>query len=253
MAGRLAGRAALITGAGSGMGRAMALEFAHEGAAIAAVDLNQETAEATAKAVVEAGGRAVGLSGDVSDATSVARFTDAALGELGRVDILCNNAGILDDYKPVLETTEELWDRILGVNLKGMFLVSRALLPQMLERGSGVIINTASIAGMVAGGGGAAYTASKHGVIGLTRQLAFDYGPRGIRANAICPGAVETGMTKDIFTNADLNVMETVNSVPAGRHAQPEEIAKLALYLAGDDSSFIHGAAVVIDGGWTVS
>jgi 3-oxoacyl-[acyl-carrier protein] reductase len=122
----------------------------------------------------------------------------------------------------------------------------------MVERRSGVIVNLASIAGMVAGGGGAAYTSSKHGVIGFTRQLAYDYGKHGVRANAICPGAVETGMTRDILSSDNLAVMEMVRSVPAGRHAQPEEIAKLGLYLASDDSSFVHGAAFAIDGGWTV-
>jgi 3-oxoacyl-[acyl-carrier protein] reductase len=152
----------------------------------------------------------------------------------------------------VLETSEEQWDRVLGINLKGMYLTSRALLPQMIDHGGGVIVNTASIAGMVAGGGGAAYTAAKHGVIGLTRQLAFDFGPKGVRANAICPGAVETGMTHDLFEAGEAEVMESVNSVPAGRYAQPEEIATLALFLAGDESDFIHGAAYVIDGGWTV-
>lgn len=253
MADSFVGKVALITGAGSGMGRAMGFGFADKGATVAAVDINPDAAAATAKSIVDAGGAAIGLSGDVSDASSVATFAGTALRELGRVDILCNNAGILDDYKPAADTTEELWDRILAVNLKGMFLVSRALIPQMLENGAGVIINTASIAGLVAGGGGAAYTASKHGVIGFTRQLAFDYGRRGIRANAICPGAIETGMTRDILSDSNAAVMELVNAVPAGRHGQPEEVAKLAIYLAGESASFIHGAVMVIDGGWTVS
>ncbi len=157
----------------------------------------------------------------------------------------------MDDYKPVLETSEELWNLVLDVNLKGAFLTSKRLIPHMLENGGGVIVNTASISGVVAGGGGAAYTASKHGVLGLTRQLAFDYGPKGIRANAICPGAVATGMTEEVFSNPA--ALERVNAVPAGRYAQPEEIAKLALYLASDDSSFVHGAAFLIDGGWTVA
>jgi 3-oxoacyl-[acyl-carrier protein] reductase len=250
--GRLAGKTALITGAGSGMGRAMARRFAAEGAVVAATDIDEERAAATAAEIGDSGGRASAFAIDVGDGGSVAAATDAALAELGRIDVLCSNAGILDDYATVLETSEEEWDRVLRINLKGMYLTSRALLPQMIENGGGAIVNTASIAGLVAGGGGAAYTAAKHGVIGLTRQLAFDFGPKGVRANAICPGAVETGMTHDLFEAGEAEVMESVNSVPAGRYAQPEEIANLALFLASDESDFVHGAAYVIDGGWTV-
>jgi len=249
---KLEGKVALITGAGSGMGRAMAREFSANGAIVVATDVVASRAEETAAAVEQAGGRALGLAIDVADRSSVDATVATALEELGRVDVLCSNAGVLDDYAAVLETDEAAWDRVLGINLKGMYLTARALLPQMVERGSGAIVNTASISGLVAGGGGAAYTASKHGVIGFTRQLAFDYGPKGVRANAICPGAVETGMTKELFEAGEAEVMESVNSVPAGRYAQPEEIAKLALFLASDDSSFVHGAAYVIDGGWTI-
>ena len=249
---KLAGKTAFITGAGSGMGRAMARRFAAEGARVAATDIDAGRATAIAEEIRSDGGAASAFTIDVADSGSVGAAVDAALAELGRIDILCSNAGILDDYATVLETSEEQWDRVLGINLKGMYLTSRALLPQMIDNGGGVIVNTASIAGMVAGGGGAAYTAAKHGVIGLTRQLAFDFGSKGVRANAICPGAVETGMTHDLFEAGEADVMESVNSVPAGRYAQPEEIANLALFLAGDESDFIHGAAFVIDGGWTV-
>ena len=250
--GRLAGKTAFITGAGSGMGRAMARRFAAEGATVAAADIDEGRACAIAEEIRAGGGEAAAFKVDVADAGSVGAAAEAALGELGRVDVLCSNAGILDDYHTVLETPEEEWDRVLAINLKGMYLTSRALLPQMVENGGGVIVNTASIAGLVAGGGGAAYTAAKHGVIGLTRQLAFDFGSRGVRANCICPGAVETGMTHDLFAAGEAEVMESVNSVPAGRYAQPEEIANLALFLASDESDFVHGAAYVIDGGWTV-
>ena len=250
--GRLAGKTALITGAGSGMGRAMARRFAAEGAAVAATDIDEGRATAIAEEIRGGGGQAWAFAIDVADSGSVAAAVSSALGELGRVDVLCSNAGILDDYATVLETSEDDWDRVLGINLKGMYLTSRALLPQMIENGGGVIVNTASIAGIVAGGGGAAYTAAKHGVIGLTRQLAFDFGSKGVRANCICPGAVETGMTHDLFEAGEAEVMESVNSVPAGRYAQPEEIANLALFLASDESDFVHGAAYVIDGGWTI-
>lgn len=249
---KLAGRIALITGAGSGIGRAMAMLFAEHGAAIAAVDLDATSAQSTADAVGAAGGSAIAVHCDVASGASVERAVAVVVDALGGVSILCNNAGILDDYAPLLDTSDELWDRIIDVNLKGMFLCARAVLPRMIVDGGGVIINTASIAGLVAGGGGTAYTASKHGVIGLTRQISLDYGSQGIRVNAICPGAVETGMTKAILESGDAAVMDSVMSVPAGRHAQPEEIANLALFLASDESSFMHGAAVVIDGGWTI-
>ena len=244
---RLDGKTALVTGAGSGMGRAIAQEFAREGAKVACLDINAEAAKMTA---LEIGGIAVTC--DIADPAAVATACVIAETELGRIDILVNCAGILDGYAPITETSDALWDRIMNVNLKGMFLVSRAVLPAMVARGNGAIVNISSIAGMVAGGGGAAYTASKHGVIGLTRQTSYDYGKKGIRANAICPGAIETPMTRDILNSGDMAVMELVRSVPAGRHGQPGEVAKLALYLASDEAGFVHGAVMAIDGGWTV-
>lgn len=245
---KLKDKIALVTGAGSGIGRAIAQEFSEAGARVICLDVNREAAHTTAKALVGA----TGVACDIANASEVAEVSKTAEAEMGRIDILVNCAGILDGYAPVTETSEALWDKILGVNLKGMFLASRAVLPGMVARRYGVIINISSIAGLVAGGGGAAYTASKHGVIGLTRQMSYDYGKQGIRTNAICPGAVETAMTKEILTSGDMAVMELVRSVPAGRHGQPEEIAKMALYLASDDASFVHGAVMTIDGGWTV-
>lgn len=248
----LEGHVAMITGAGSGIGRAMSTLFASRGAAVAVLDIDLGRADATVASIVAAGGRALAVRCDVADSSSVKNAVEVALDHLGSISILCCNAGILDDFKPVLETDEELWDAVLGVNLKGVYLTTRAVLPQMLAAGHGVIINTASISGMIAGGGGAAYTASKHGVIGLTRQLSFDYASQGIRANAICPGPVRTAMTAGVIASRDPLVMAAVESSPAGRFAQPEEIAKLALFLAGDDAGFMHGSAVVIDGGWTI-
>jgi 3-oxoacyl-[acyl-carrier protein] reductase len=247
----LDGRRAVVTGGGSGIGRASALRFSRAGATVMLWDRDLPAAQAVAKEVEAAGGIAHALEVDVADPTSVAAAASQSLETLDGLDLLMNNAGVLDDYAPIMETDEALWTKIIGINLTGPYLVTRALMPALLE-GGGTIVNTASIAGMVAGGGGTAYTASKHGVIGLTRQLAFDYGQQGVRVNAICPGAVETGMTRELFDQGDAEVMESVRSVPAGRHAQPEELAELALFLASDASSFCHGACFVADGGWTI-
>ena len=250
----LDGRIALITGAGSGMGRAMGEAFHSSGACVIAVDVRQDAAEATIARLDDAS-RSLAVSCDVSRRADVERAVSAARDRFGRIDILCNNAGVLDDYSSAHQTSDELWNRVIGINLTGAFLFSRAVLPGMISQGKGVIINTASIAAFVAGGGGAAYTASKHGLLGLTKQLAFDYGKHGIRANAICPGAVHTGMTYHLLTTDGRNphVDAAIAGTPAGRWGKPEEVASLALFLASDGADFIHGAALTIDGGWTVS
>jgi len=247
----LADSTVLITGAGSGMGRAMADEFATREASVVAVDIDTEAVEETAQQITDSGDDAIGLEGNVADAESVSAVVEQAVDEYGRIDVLCNNAGVLDDYAPVLETSEDLWNRIISVNLKGVYLFTKEVLPVMLESGGGAVVNTASIAGKVAGGGGAAYTSSKHGVIGFTKQLSYDYGPE-IRANAICPGFIETGMTEDLIDETPDEVSEIVESTPAGRYAQPEEVAKVAAFVASDDASFMHGTAIDVDGGWLV-
>lgn len=249
---RLAGRTAVVTGAGSGIGLASARRFARAGATVSVWDREPDRVEHAVGLIRSENGSATGAVVDVAVAESVAEAARRTLDEIGPVTVLMNNAGILDGYAPVLDTDEDLWDRIVGVNLKGPYLVTRALLPAMIAAGGGVVVNTASIAGVVAGAGGAAYTSAKHGVIGFTRQLSFDYGRRGVRANAILPGAVETGMTRELFEAGDAAVMAAVRGVPAGRYAQPEEIAALALFLASDESSFAHGGCFVADGGWTV-
>jgi 3-oxoacyl-[acyl-carrier protein] reductase len=250
--GRLDGRVALITGAGSGIGRAMAEEFAARGARIAACDLDPHTAADTARRAMAAGGPdAISVAADVARAADVSQAVAHTLEKLGRVDILCSNAGILDGYADALATDEESWDRVFDVNLKAAWLTSRAVLPGMLERGSGCIIITASVAGMIAGGGGVAYTA-KHGVIGLMRQLSYDYAAKGVRVNAICPGVIQTGMTQPLFDDPDSVMYEYIPAIPSATWGQPLEIAKLAALMASDDVPFMHGSCVVADGGWTM-
>ncbi|WP_159872131.1 SDR family NAD(P)-dependent oxidoreductase [Novosphingobium sp. 9U] len=242
---------AVVTGSGKGIGRAIAERFARAGASVVVCDIDQTAAQSVAESINASGGTAVGFKVDVSNKASVEALVAASLEHFGRVDVVCNNAGVLDDFTPLGAVTDELWQRIIGINLTGTFMVSRAFLPGMLEQGSGTFVNLASMAGLVAQAGGLAYTASKHGVIGLTKQVSADYGQAGIRANAICPGAIETDLSRSFLQDAP-EVMAVVESVPAGRQGRPEEIAEMALYLASDESSFVHGASMVIDGGWTI-
>jgi NAD(P)-dependent dehydrogenase (short-subunit alcohol dehydrogenase family) len=238
----------LVTGAGSGMGRAMAQEFTTAGATVAALDVNSQTALETVNGL---GGDAMAVVADVRVRSEILRAVAEVLERYGRIDVLCNNAGILDGYADALNTDDDLWDDVIATNLTGPFLMARAVLPAMVDRGKGAIINTSSISGWVAGGGGTAYTSAKHGIIGLTKQLAYNYGQRGVRVNAICPGAVLTNMTKGLVE--DEHVTSMIAQTLAGRWAQPEEIAGLAVYLASDRASFAHGGVYVMDGGWLVT
>ncbi|MBB5779122.1 SDR family NAD(P)-dependent oxidoreductase [Nonomuraea jabiensis] len=243
-------RVALITGAGSGIGRAMAVAFAKAGARVVACDIDKESAGQTAEEIGEA---AVAVSADISDEASVAALTEAAIGAYGRIDVLCNNAGIMDTMALPADIPVELWERVLRVNLTGTFLVTHAVLPHMLRQGSGSIVNTASEAGIRGGAAGAAYTASKHGVVGLTRSVAWAHAKDGIRCNAILPGPTMT----NIATNASFDPTGAARLGPVlalgERLAQPEQMADAALFLASDAASFINGAIVPVDGGWSAA
>ena len=246
----MADRVIMVTGAGSGMGRAMVQEFHAEGDRVAAIDIDIDAARKVVSELAEPE-RALAVGADIARAEEVTQCVDRVVAWGHQVDVLCNNAGIIDSYLPAHEVPLEEWNHTIAVNLTAPFLMARAVIPHMLKRGSGIIINTASLSSFSAAGGGTAYTASKHGLLGLTRQLTFDYGSRGIRVNAICPGATRTGLTQPADGGETLPDFETeLARTPAGRWCDPREIGRLAIYLASDDAGFIHGSAVVIDGGW---
>ncbi|MEV4109736.1 glucose 1-dehydrogenase [Nonomuraea sp. NPDC049695] len=243
-------KVALVTGAGSGIGRAMAVAFAKAGALVVACDVNPESAKQTAAAL---GDTAVAVGADIADESSVAALVEAAISAYGRIDVLCNNAGIMDTMALPADIPLELWERVLRVNLTGTFLVTHAVLPHMLRQGGGAIVNTASEAGIRGGAAGAAYTASKHGVVGLTRSVAWAYANDGIRCNAILPGPTMT----NIATNASFDPVGATRLGPVlslgERIAQPEQMADAAVFLASDAASFINGAIVPVDGGWSAA
>ncbi|MBS1883801.1 MAG: SDR family oxidoreductase [Actinobacteria bacterium] len=246
-------RTVLVTGAGGGLGRAMCEEFAREGYRVLAVDLDEETAQGGVDAAAALGGPAAGFACDVTDPESVARLGRWATEEQGGVDAVINNAGIFEGFLDIDTITPERWDAVVAVNLTGPFLVSRELVPSLTERGGGAIINIASIAGMVGGAGGIAYTTTKHGVIGLTRELAYNCGERGIRVNAIAPGVIEAGVSLPLLNDPSRSADMTakMQEVPARRLGNAREVARLAVYLAGDDAAFVQGAVLPIDGGFT--
>ena len=245
---RLEGKGALITGGASGIGRAIAERFAREGARVLAAD-NAEAGVETAHAIDAAGGKAQFFRTDVSDSVQVQQMVDAALEFCGSIDILCNAAGILY-YGTVLETSETTWARVMGVNLTGTFLCCRAVLPHMIERGGGSIINLASTMGAHdACAHAAAYVTSKGGVMLLTRAMAIDHAKAGIRVNALCPGPTDTPMLRKAMTPEQLEAF--ARTYPIGRLGRPEELANGALFLASDEASFVTGTALYVDGGQT--
>jgi NAD(P)-dependent dehydrogenase (short-subunit alcohol dehydrogenase family) len=243
----------LVTGAGSGIGEATALRFGREGAAVAAADLSAEAAERTAESIRGAGGRALALAADVSRAADCRRLVDETVRQLGGLDILVNNAGI-GAVGTVLETDEATFEQVLDVNVKGTFLLSKAALPGMIAKKAGVIVNTASIAGVRGIPQRAAYTASKHAVVGLTRAMALDHVKDGIRVNCVCPGTADTpwvGRLLDQAADPQAAKAALIARQPMGRLGRADEMAAAILFLASDDSTFTTGTAMLVDGGFT--
>jgi NAD(P)-dependent dehydrogenase (short-subunit alcohol dehydrogenase family) len=248
---QLANKVALITGGGSGIGRATALLFAREGAAVIIADVNEQSGQATVGEIIQAGGRAGFEPADVTRAADCRRVVERAIHEFGKIDILFNNAGIIR-RATVLELNEEDWDRVMAVNVKSIYLLSREVIPDMQKQGGGSIINMASGWGLAGGAKAAVYCASKGAVVLLTKAMAVDHGPQNIRVNSICPGDTDTGMLRDeaqqLGEASDRFLVEAAKR-PLGRVGTPDEIAQAALYLASDAASFVTGTALVVDGG----
>jgi len=247
---RFSGKTVLITGAGSGIGRATAIAFAAEGANVIACDVDDTGGEATVATIRKGGAEAEFVHADVSRAADCTAMVDRAVKRFGRLDVAFNNAGINVAVAPIADIDEATWQRIVGINLTGVFLSMKAEIPAMKRNGRGVIINTASVGGLIGTAGVTAYCATKHGVVGLTKSAALDYVKDGIRINAICPGGTRTAMLEEWFKDPEVE-RAALAGTPIGRMADPAEIARSVLFLASDESSFMVGHALVADGGLT--
>jgi NAD(P)-dependent dehydrogenase (short-subunit alcohol dehydrogenase family) len=252
------GKVALITGGGGGIGRATALGFALRGAKVMVVDADADSGRATVDIIAQRGGTVAFVQADVSRSASVKEYVEKTLAMYGRIDAFFNNAGIEGKVVPIQDYDEEVFDRVIDVNLKGVFLGLRHVLPVMLKQGSGAVVNTASVAGLLGSPGMPAYVASKHDVLGLTKVASTDVAGFGVRVNAVCPGPVETRMMRSLEAQRNPDNPETVHtaytaSIPTGRYAQPEEIAGAVLYLCSDLSGDVTGTHIVIDGGRSAS
>jgi 3-oxoacyl-[acyl-carrier protein] reductase len=245
---RLSDKVSIITGAGQGIGRATALKFAAEGAKVAVCDINLEAVEDTVHAVRQAGGEVAGFHVDVTDKESIARMVAGVMAKWGRIDTLVNNAGIVQDAQ-FKKMTDEQFERVIDVNLKGVYNCTKAVVDIMLEQNSGVILNASSIVGLYGNFGQTNYAATKFGVIGMVKTWARELGRKGIRANAICPGFIETSILSSIPDKV-IKMME--EKVPLGRLGKPEEIANAYAWLASDEASYINGAVIEVSGGCTI-
>ena len=253
---RLQGKVVVITGAGSGMGRAMANLFANEGAKIVAAEWNADTLKEVVDEVTAAGGTIVGVQGNVAKEADCGTIIDKAVDTYGRLDVLCNNAGVMDTNQGVGEVTNEMWERVIGINVNGPMFLSRKAVPIMVAQGGGSIVNTASLAGLGGGAAGVAYTTSKHALIGLTRNTAFVYTQDGVRCNAIAAGAVETNIMQSVDPTkmdpkASARFQTWYAAIPGQLKAM--DVAQLALFLASDESKMINGAIIPADAGWSAA
>jgi NAD(P)-dependent dehydrogenase (short-subunit alcohol dehydrogenase family) len=249
--GRLENKVALVTGASSGMGYEIAKLFAKEGASVVVIARRKEKLADLIAQIEADGGKGIAIVGDVTSEDDVQKAVKTAVQTFGKLDIVVNNAGILDKMRPVTELDDDLWNAVINVNLTGPMRVFRAAIPEMEKIGGGAFVTVASLGGLKAGIAGSAYTASKHGVLGLAKNVAFMYANRNIRSNVIAPGAVNTEMATNVTGNSEMGSersMLGMGTMP--RMGEPEEIARLALFLASDEASLINGAVVTADAGW---
>ena len=250
MAGRLEGKVTLVTGAGSGIGRATALACAREGARVVAADITVDGGQETVAMIRRNGGEATFVTANVTQATEVEALVAAAVAAYGRIDCAHNNAGIEGVLATTADYPEDDWERVIAVNLKGVWLCMKYELPQMLRQGGGAIVNTASLAGLVGAMRMSAYVASKHGVVGLTKTAALEYAKMGIRVNTVCPGIIHTAMVERIFLSRRPDIAARLAaSEPVGRLGTPEEVAEAVVWLCSDAASFVTGHAMTVDGG----
>lgn len=245
------GKVALVTGAAAGMGLATANAFAEAGAAVVLADYKEDVVKAAAERLIAAGHKAIAISCDVSDDAQVAAMVDRTLREFGRLDAAFNNAGVMAHLAPTADSTREEWDRVIGINLRGVWSCMKQELQQMQRQGSGAIVNNASVGALGGNPGIGSYIASKHGVIGLTRTAALEYVRHGIRVNAVNPGLIDTQVGRDVFKGDDKVYADAANSVPMGRAGKPEEIAAAVLWLCSPGASYVAGQALTVDGGMT--
>src|SRR5919198_2385654 len=252
MAGRVEGKVALVTGGASGIGRATALTFAREGAKLIIADMNEDGGQQTVHMITEQGGDAIFVQTDVTQAQAVEALISTAVATYGRLDCAHNNAGIGSRPRVLLhELPEESWDRVIDINLKGVWLCMKYELVQMLTQGGGTIVNTASIMGLVGSWSrSGAYNASKHGVVGLTKTAALEYATSGIRVNAVCPGYIRTPLLESTLTSRPEMEAQIVARHPIGRMGRPEEIAEAVVWLCSDAASFVTGHTMTVDGGY---
>lgn len=253
---KLENKTAIITGAGAGLGRAIAILFAANGAKLIAADIDEATLSALEKEITAAGGIVKTVKANMAISTEIDAMVQAAIDNYGRVDVLVNNAGVMDDFSPVADVTDAMWNRVMKINVDGPFLAMRSVLKNMLANNAGSIINIASIGGLYGARAGAAYTASKHALIGLTKNTGYMYAKTGVRCNAIAPGAMNTNIAATIDF-AHLPALALVNErIMPGmalnpRASEPAEVANVALFLASDDASFVNATVITADGGWT--
>jgi len=245
---RLNNKVAIITGSGSGIGKAIVRLFSQEGAKVVIAEISEENGKKVMEEIRDNGGTAVFVKTDVSKSSEIKKMTELCLKEFGGIDVLVNNAGIVK-FSPFHEVSEEDWDEVINVNLKSVFLASKSVLPYMLEKGKGKIINIASIAGLVGFENIGPYCASKGGIIALSKEMALEYAKKGININCIAPGVIETAMTRDMLNNSQTRQF-LKSSTPYFRLGKSEDIAQAALYLASDESDFVNGEVLVVDGGW---